>query len=97
MSGAELAVRRLGAVEAFMVARVVPAEGHQLTCSEAFAGYRAWCDSEGFAALREAEFTRTFEAVAREAGIPLRQRGSNLSFMDTALTTSGSGWSSGGG
>ena len=97
MRGAGVAIRRLGAVEAFMLARLVPADGQQLTCSEAFRSYRGWCDAEGLAPFREAEFTRTFEAVAREAGIPLRQRGSNLSFMDTALTTSGSGWSSGGG
>lgn len=76
---------RLGAVEAFMLARLIPTAGRQLTCSEAFAGYRAWCDSKGYAAFRETVFTRTFEAVAREVGIPLRQRGSNLSFMDAAL------------
>lgn len=49
MSGADVAIRRLGAVEAFMLARLVPADGQQLTCSEAFRSYRGWCDAEGLA------------------------------------------------
>lgn len=85
MSGERTNVRRLGAVGAFMLAHLVPREGSQLTCSEVFACYRTWCDAEGYAAFREAEFSRIFESVAREVGIPLRQRGSNLSFMDAAM------------
>lgn len=68
-----------------MLARVVPEIGSQLTCSDAFADYRSWCDQEGLAPFRETEFIRAFEGMAREIGIPLRQRGGNLSFMDTAV------------
>lgn len=82
---------RLGAVEAYMLVRVGFEPGRQLTCSEAFLDYRAWCEREDLAPLRETEFIRRFEAVAREAGIPLRQRGSNLSFMDTSLQDLASG------
>lgn len=77
--------RRLGAVKSYMLARVVPELGCQLTCSDAFLDYRAWCVQEGLAPFRETEFIRVFEAIAREAGIPLRQRGGNLSFIDTGL------------
>jgi hypothetical protein len=76
---------RLGMVEGYMLARVVPEPGRQLTCSDAFLDYRAWCERQGFAPFRETEFIRVFEAIAREAGIPLRQRGGNLSFMDTGV------------
>ena len=80
-----VAADRLGAVEAFMLARVVPAPGRLVTCSDAFADYRQWCVTEDVAPLRESEFLSVFETVARSAGIPVHQRGSNMTFVDTAL------------
>jgi hypothetical protein len=77
---------RLGAVEAYALARVVPEPGRQVTCSDAFVDYRAWCEREGQAPLREPQFMEAFEVLAREVGIPIRQRGSNLSFVDVMLT-----------
>lgn len=76
---------RLGAVEAYMRARVVPEPGKQLTSSAVFEDYRRWCVLEGLAPYREAPFLATFEAIARQVGIPLRQRGGNLSFLDVAM------------
>ena len=73
---------RLETVEAYMLARVAPDAGHQIACSAAFEYYRTWCAAEGLAPLREAAFVIALEEIARAAGIPLRQRGSNLSFMD---------------
>lgn len=69
-----------------MLARVGPEPGSQVTCSAAFEDDRAWCAGRGDIPLREAEFVAAFEEVARQAGIALRQRGGNLSFMDMALT-----------
>ena len=76
---------RLGAVEKYALARVTPAPGELVTCSQLFSDYRSWCVREGLAPLREAVFTEAFEVLAREAEIPIRQRGSNLSFVDVAL------------
>lgn len=76
---------QLGSVEAYMLARVTPEPGQQVTCSVVFEDYRTWCEREMFAPLREDQFVAIFEDVARAAGIPLRQRGSNLSFLDTVL------------
>ena len=76
---------RLGTVEGYMLTRVAPEVGHQLTCSDAFTDYRSWCEREGLAPFRETEFVRLFEVLSREIGIPLRQRGGNLSFMDTVV------------
>lgn len=64
----------------------MPAPGKLVTCSQLFADYRSWCVREGLAPLREPVFTEAFETLAREAEIPIRQRGSNLSFVDVALT-----------
>jgi hypothetical protein len=75
----------LGAVDAYMLARLVPSPGQQITCSTPFDDYRAWCIREGFAPLREPQFVEQFESLAREIGIVPRQRGGNLSFLDTAL------------
>lgn len=76
---------RLGAVEAYAIARVAPDPGRLVTCSDVFADYRSWCDQGGLAPLREPQFTEAFEMFAREVGIPVRQRGSNLSFVDVTL------------
>lgn len=76
---------RLGAVEAYMLARVASKPASQVTCSAAFEDYRGWCVVRGDIPLREAEFVAAFEGLARQAGIPLRQRGGNLSFMDMTL------------
>ena len=80
------AANRLGAVEAFMLARVVPRAGGLVTCSEAFADYRRWCADHDLAPLREAEFLSVFETVARSSAIPVRQRGSNMTFVDMGLS-----------
>lgn len=77
---------RLGTVEDFALRRVMPASGQQVTCTATFAAYRDWCLASQAVPLREAQFTEAFETLAREAGIPIRQRGSNLSFVDVALT-----------
>lgn len=76
---------RLGAVEAYAIERLSPAPGVQVTCSAAFADYRNWCGHRGFVPLREAEFVAAVEELARSAGIPLNQRGGNLSFVDVEL------------
>ena len=78
-------VARLGPVEEFVLARLMPAPNRMVTCSEVFEDYRRWCGLHGMVPLREGEFVATFEAIAHEAGITPRQRGSNLSFLDTAL------------
>lgn len=75
----------IGTVEAYVLARVAPEPGAQVTCSAVFEDYRSWCARETLIPLREVEFVGAFEQVAREAGIPLRQRGGNLSFLDMAL------------
>jgi hypothetical protein len=77
--------RQLGTVEAYCLERVTPAQGRQVTCSMVFKDYSAWCERRGFVPLREASFVEAFETLVREVGIPLRQRGSNLSFLDLAL------------
>ncbi|MDX2156082.1 MAG: hypothetical protein SFW09_06180 [Hyphomicrobiaceae bacterium] len=33
---------RLGSVEAYAMARIVPVSGSQVTCSKVFADYRSW-------------------------------------------------------
>ncbi len=76
---------RLGTVEAFALARVVPQSGKLVTCSDIFVDYRVWCEREGQTPLREPQFTEAFEMLAREIEIPIRQRGSNLSFVDVTL------------
>lgn len=76
---------RLASAEAYALARVVPGVGQQVTCSALFSDYRVWCGTAGLVALREAAFISAFEELARTVGIPLRQRGGNLSFMDVAL------------
>lgn len=77
---------RLGVVEDYMLARVVPEPGRQITCSAVFADYREWCADTSAVPLREAAFIASFETVARASGIRLRQRGGNLSFMDMGLS-----------
>lgn len=77
--------QRLGLVESFALERLVPEPRNDLTCSEAFSAYRADCERRNLIPSREAEFTRSLEALARAAGMSIRQRGSNLSFLDTTL------------
>ena len=76
---------KFGVVDTYMLARLAPEPSHLVTCSAAFDDYRSWCVREGLAPLREALFTDQMMSIARAAGIGLRQRGGNLSFLDTAL------------
>jgi len=76
---------RLGLVEEYVLARFAPTPDHMLTCSEAFEDYRRWCVEQSLAPLREGDFVQSLTAIAREVGITPRQRGSNLSFLDTGL------------
>lgn len=89
------AASEIGGVEQYALARVTHRTKSNTTCSDLFADYRLWCAREALAPLREASFTLTFLQIARESGIGIQQRGSNLSFLDVAIgdVSEGSGGS----
>ena len=80
---------RLGSVDAYALDRFLQLKGNQVTCSAVYADYRIWCASRHAIPLRETEFVAAVEELARSVGIPFRQRGGNLSFLDVALGNAG--------
>lgn len=80
-----VAATALGPVVEFAVACVEKDDASVLTMTEVFQAYEVWCRRGNFAPLRQAEFQDAFVELAREVGISVRLRGSNISFIGVSL------------
>ena len=80
--------RRLGHVDAYMLARIEPGDG-VLTIQEVHGEYGRWCLDTGAVAYSEAEFSKRFLMLAREAGIDVTTRAQILCFRDVRLVSRG--------
>lgn len=64
-----LKAHRLGAVDAYALDRLEPAEGCEVAEADLYADYVVWCRWRGEAAFDRAEFVRAFAGLARAAGM----------------------------
>jgi hypothetical protein len=77
---------RLGEVDAFMLARLHPAEDNVLTASMLYENYLGWCREENLVPLSLSAFSTAFQSVADELGI---ERGSverEIAWRNVSLT-----------
>lgn len=66
--------KRLGHVDAYMLARIEPGEG-MLSVKALHDDYVRWCLRSNTVAYSEAEFAKRFGAIANEAGLQITSRG----------------------
>lgn len=76
---------RIGDIDMFAEACLVPAEGGRLPSTAMFERYRAWCRERGDVPLRSGEFEVLLQELAADVGIPWENRGSNVVYHDVEL------------
>lgn len=80
-----MAEERMAMVEAYALARLVPASGARTNGATLFADFRDWCAKRQEVAWSEAEFLEIFEGLARDVGIPFVREGAIVVYVDVRL------------
>jgi hypothetical protein len=83
------APKRLGMVDDYALARLVPALGATMTGSTLYADYVVWCARAGFVALSRAPFLEQFGGLAAELGLRIEHVAGDAVFQDVQATEGG--------
>jgi hypothetical protein len=81
-------VLRLGSVEEFMLERLEPKRGRELSGGDIFAAYRSWCGKRSDVPYSQQEFGRQFRELAALSSIAFSGSGTHGVYVDVSL----SGW-----
>jgi hypothetical protein len=85
----DMGSERLGAVEAYMLARIMPQPGAATALYALFADYLAWCRSSGEVPRAQGVFIAEFTAMAREIGIRVEGIGAGALLHDVVFGEAG--------
>jgi hypothetical protein len=76
---------RLGEIDAFMLARVTRVRGAQVSWSDLFTEYLAWCRAEGLEAANVEAFGRSLDALRHELGLRVRKHDGDVFFVGLGI------------
>jgi hypothetical protein len=76
---------KIGLVEDFMLERLVPNRGRELSGGDLFTAYRKWCSDRTLVALKREEFAREFAELAADAGIACSGNEGNGVYRDVSV------------
>jgi hypothetical protein len=75
----------LGDIDAFMLARVTRVRGSQVSWSDLFTEYRAWCRTEGFEAANVQAFGSGLDALRHDLGLRVRKHDGDVYFVGLGI------------
>ena len=76
----------LGRIEEFVLERLEPRAGKELSGGDLFIAYRRWCAEKRLVALKRDQFSREFADVAAETGIMFSGTGGNGVYRDVGVS-----------
>jgi hypothetical protein len=78
-------VMKMGSVEDFMLERLEPNPGRELSGGDVFAAYRSWCVKRGGVAFSQHEFARQFRELAKLSHIEFSGAGGQGVYVNVTV------------
>jgi hypothetical protein len=82
----EVGAMTLGSIEEFMLERLEPRAGGQLSGGDLFMAYRGWCGGKSLVPYVRKEFAQRFAVLASESGIGFSGKQGHGVYRDVAVT-----------